>query len=198
MATNSFNVTRRAALGGVAAMATTAATGASFKPTSDRRAWDRAMKAREDAIAESEALGPTLDRISAARQRLLAKIPPVGSEFDLRMARHSVKNTRFIEPCAYDDHKKSVALVDAADRRDVKVARIDRRLGWHEANERYDELSAKWAEADQALLDIPAPDGDALLWKVNHLWEEGDTIWSPSVEKQTRRDLERFLKGGES
>lgn len=51
-------------------------------------------------------------------------------------------------------------------------------------------------EAETALLNMPAPDGEALLWKVDRLYTPGEGIWSEGVEDQTCADLRRFLLQG--
>jgi hypothetical protein len=43
---------------------------------------------------------------------------------------------------------------------------------------------------------MPAPDGEALLWKVQQLYKPGEGEWSEGVEDQTHADLRRLLSGG--
>lgn len=56
-----------------------------------------------------------------------------------------------------------------------------------------DTADDRVSEAEQRLLDLPAPDGAALLWKVNRLYAPGEGIWSEGIEDQTHSDLHRLL-----
>jgi hypothetical protein len=118
------------------------------------------------------------------------------NRFDVIGARLDCASLRYVEACAYADVKARQEFVDAADKRDELIAEIDQRFDWDAVNERTDALSDAICDAEAVLLDMPAPDGEALLWKVNRLYKPGEGIWSEGVEDQTHSDLHRFLSSG--
>jgi hypothetical protein len=111
-------------------------------------------------------------------------------------ARWSCKTLRYVETCAYDGVRANQLFVDAAEKRDAEIAAIDRRFRLDETNEHYEALTSAIFDAESVLLNLPAPDGEALLWKVKRLYSPGDGIWGEAVEDQTYADLHRFLSHG--
>jgi len=77
--------------------------------------------------------------------------------------------------------------------------------GWNAVNDRIEELQGEVDDARKALLQQPAPNGAALLWKLDRLFEkdegEGDTAsmaaWHLGFVEQTMADFRRIL-GGEA
>ena len=203
---------RRNALAAIAATAIAMPAAASLRPNSarsDRRAWDRAMAAYRQALARSDAYEAEFDRISTKYCQAVDQVPHVtvsgsGYGYPLTTAnpdivdrvRSSAKSLRYVEICAFDDVKARQQFLDAADARDVLIATIDNRIGWTRAGQHYDKLSDGIADAEKVLLNLPAPDGDAVLWKVNRLYEPGSGMWADGVEDQTIADLNRFLLPG--
>lgn len=64
-----------------------------------------------------------------------------------------------------------------------------------EAGERMDELNDVTGDIETELMERPAPDGKAALWKFRRLYT-GDnvgTAWNPDYIKQANIDIERFL-----
>lgn len=174
-----------------------------------RAAWDAAMADLERAKAASDAFDGPLCRIEEAFQAECDKVPHVtikGGGYGVSLttadrhvvarARHGSKSLRYVEQCAYADAKAEQQLADAADARDAKIAAIDNRLGRSVAHAHSDALSNAICEAEEILLTMPAPNGEALLWKVNRLYAPGEGIWEPDYEAQTHADLRRFLSNG--
>jgi hypothetical protein len=87
-------------------------------------------------------------------------------------------------------------LVAAADARDAALQSIDESLGWSTAHEHYDALTGRICDCQATLLNIPAPDGEALMWKVENLYTPGEGVWEASYEAQTHDDLRRLLLQG--
>jgi hypothetical protein len=54
-------------------------------------------------------------------------------------------------------------------------------------------LQAAICDTETVLINMPARDGEALLWKVQRLYNLGDGIGREGVEDQTHGDLRRFL-----
>lgn len=212
MATNDTNLSRRETLVGIALCGATAAVpiaGASMANAMqlpDRKAWDHAMADHERAVAASGAYDAEYERIASSHSLAVESVPHVtmpnpnrgrilttANWHDVSMARSSCRSLRYVEVCAYDGVKENQAFVDAADKRDAVIADIDRRFDWDAVNERYDALSSAIGDTEMALFDMPAPDGEALLWKVTRLYKPGETMWAEGVEDQTHADLHRLL-----
>jgi hypothetical protein len=203
-------VNRREVLTGIAfgsaAVAVPAAAMAKTLPAG-RTAWDRAMADLERAKAASDAYEVEYWRIEAAYKADVDKVPHFTVEIDGRSistadsrqvawARHDARNIRYVEACAYNSVRQRQQLADAADARDARIAAINQHHRWDAVNEHYDGLSVAICDAEEVLLNMPAPDGEALLWKVNRLYAPGAGIWEPSYEAQTHADLRRILSHG--
>ena len=189
-----------------ATVALSAPTIAKSVPAS-RAEWDAALAELKRAKAASDAFDPELTRIDEAYQTAVDQVPHViveidgrkistANEMEVSWARNGSRSLRYVEACAYSSVKASQQLVDAADARDAQLKAIDERFGWRAANSHYDALSEAICDAEQVLLQLPAPDGEALLWKVNRLYAPGEGIWEPGHEDQTHADLRRFLSNG--
>jgi hypothetical protein len=166
------------------------------------QAWAEAFDAYKAAIAASDSFDAEYDRISEAYKAEVAGIPHVETNFsgrrvssadpfEVRSARRSASDIRYVETCAYADVKERQDFVDAVNARDALVMEIDERLGYSEASDRYDALAHAIAEAEETLLRLPAPNGTAVLWKVEHLFDR-----APYVREQGPQvlfDLHRFL-----
>ena len=177
------------------------------KLPASRVAWDRAMADLQRAKAASDSYETEYWRIEATYRADVDNLPHVTVEIDGRSistadstqvawARHDARNVRYVEACAYDSVRQRQQLADAADARDEQIAAINQLHRWDAVNEHYDGLSSAICDAEQALLNMPAPDGEALLWKVDRLYTPGEGIWSAEYEAQTHSDLRRFLSQG--
>ena len=150
----------------------------------DRAAGDRAMAELNRAKAASDAFDEHLTRVDEAYRAAAGEVPHATVEKygrtistadrdEVARARSSCKSLRYVETCAYEGARADQQLVDAADARDAQLKAIDQQVGWRAANDHYDALTDGIVEAEQVLLNIPAPDGETLLWKVNRLYAEG-------------------------
>ena len=175
----------------------------------DRTTWDRAMAAYERANSVSDAFDSKLERVWKAHEAAVADVPhitsgDIGYGHEVSTAKHDrmhwlradMASVRYLEPCAYADHKARQQFLDKADKREAVIAEIDARTGYSAAHAESERLCAAIGEAETVLLDMPAPDGEALLWKVNRLYAPGEGIWTEGVEDQTIADLHRFLLNG--
>jgi len=172
------------------------------------RAWAEASDAYWAAVEASNNFDAEFDRICECYEAEVEKIPhvviqrsPFGARLttanphDVAMARTSAKTLRYVEECAYRDTKVTQDFVDAADKREAKVAEIDDRLGYTAANDKYDALIQAMCDAEELLMKLPAPDGAALLWKFEQLDKRAP--WLSEKEPQTYADLRRFLSDAE-
>lgn len=211
MANQANTVTRRETLVGIAtagALATIPAVPA-LAVVASRRDWDAAMANLTAAHAASDAMEAKVERIDRAFNRLCDKVPhavmptsggwkSTADDREIRWTRSSQASVRHVETCAYADQRADFAYLTAADARQAKIKTIGDRLGRDAAHDRYDALTNEICAAEQALLDMPAPDGEALMWKINRLYSPADSLWEPSFVAQTHADLSRFLIGAGS
>ncbi len=116
-------------------------------------------------------------------------------EFMVDDARRSVRGVRYLEnyPGVYERHRQCMRLLDAHETRMAEIKRLGEELGWSEACDRHDALWSRVSELSGELLRLPAPDGQAVMWKVQELYTPGDGLWSADMEEQTHADLRRLL-----
>jgi hypothetical protein len=215
MSKTTFNVTRRQSLVGVGAVAVTplalasvAAVAKTHQP--DRRAWDKAMSGYKHYRALADAIADRLDKLEDAYQAVRGAVPHVSvgtsvsgemstaNDFLVSMAKVTVKRPPL--PDSQPEYKRhfeqSEKLLEAVERREAEFRAIDKRMGRSALNDKYEALRDKACEFEMELLNMPAPDGEALMWKVDNLYTPGDGIWGEGVEDQTYADLRRFLLTG--
>jgi hypothetical protein len=209
-------VNRRQVLTGMALASAAVAvpTVALAEPRPDRRAWDQAFANLQAANKASDDFDGPIDAVSEAFEAGCAAIPhasftsedthafrrtlSTASQFDLAEARRFLASKIHgaddpgLQPYA-DICRK---IINADDARKEAIEQNDQRLGYSKAHAHYDALSAALSAAEAALLNMPAPDGEALLWKVNRLYAEGEGIWAAGFESQTHADLRRLLSNG--
>ena len=123
-------------------MAVAGATVALSAPTiarglpASRSAWNKAMANLDRAKAASDAYEPEYWRIEAAYRADVESVPHVMVQtasrsvstadlHEVAWARHSARNTRYVEACAYDLVRDNQRLADAADARDAQIAAIN-------------------------------------------------------------------------
>ncbi len=167
------------------------------------------------AQAASDAFDSELDAIDAAHRAAVQEVPHVTLRPDphtgrlspvttadepfVREARRLVRDIdegrcRIDPICSLQDHLQLCReLVAAADARAATLRSIDERLGWSAAHEHYEALTSRICDCQATLLNMPAPDGEAVMWKVQNLYAPGDGVWEASYEAQTHSDLRRFL-----
>jgi hypothetical protein len=80
----------------------------------------------------------------------------------------------WLETVTYPSLKEHYILAQevaaAADARAAKIARIDDRLGYSRSYDLQQAACDAWIDAEAVLFDLPAPDGPALLWKLEATW----------------------------
>ncbi len=218
------NTTRRALLGaattalayaGGAAIVGGAAVVASEAKgeTLDRSAWDRAMRSYEQAKAENDAFdsiyeplrlewqanepsGSTVEMdafFPYSRAHVLGRVDPDEFERDLfgRIGRSWWPT----------EAEKAKTRAQIGTLRDYHAAkrRNRERFGIDAAYERSVALDEAVSEAIDVLIELPAPDADALQWKLQYLFEpnrDGDAAgWTHSYIKQTLADAVRLAGG---
>lgn len=193
------SIDRREALAGLTIAAAIGSTTSPALPRSaNRREWNAAMAAYLEADRKSSALRPRLDKINEAYQEGRKALPEVASDWEVRRARNAWSGVGYLEDVGdnYERYRAYHALVKADDERKAKLEALDKRLGWTAINDRYDALTEAMSQAETALLSVPAPDGEALMWKVERLYTPGEGIWGEGYEDQTHADLRRFLLSG--
>ncbi|MCA1653668.1 MAG: hypothetical protein ABR588_05915 [Sphingomicrobium sp.] len=62
--------------------------------------------------------------------------------------------------------------------------------------EQHEALLGRLCEAQTVLVEMPAPDAEALLWKINHLFQQEDVTWTPEYTAQFHSDAARLLSNG--
>jgi hypothetical protein len=184
----------------------------------DRTAWDKAMADHLRALAASDAYDAEIDAITNAYRSAVEKVAHVTLRPDPHTGHMAPVSTA--DECLVKRARREVAdeaagrlrydplpglrehstlmhdLAAAADARDAEIKRIDEQTGYSVGHEHYDALQTAICDTETVLLNMSAPDGEALLWKINRLYKPGDGIWSEGVEDQTHADLQRFLSDG--
>lgn len=192
------NLSRRAALGAFTAAAGLAAVPISAAAakigTTDRTAWDRAFKVMQKAQAAYEAdfryYLPMHDRCNRATEAVphvtlrpdpySGRLQPVTTadtgfvHESRRMVKEVAEGRRWLETEKYASLKQHFELCKdvaaAADARDAEIRRIQEGYGYWPATERNEALCSAMCDAEDALIEMPAPDNEALLWKLDHLF----------------------------
>ena len=67
---------------------------------------------------------------------------------------------------------------------------------WKRLTAQEDALSSRIAAVEDTIMDTPAPDGEALLWKIEHFFTPADTLWSEDYAEQFYADARRILSAG--
>lgn len=198
------------------ALAASVPTTAQAAPT-DRTAWDRAFAAFELATFEDEAFGRVYNDVEARYFAALAAIPhtalrpdpysgrfiPVttADEQFVKRARRLVEDVRagrcYLETERYPDLGEHYRLCRetkvAADKRDRKVRQLNARLGMDEVEAMSEALGQRAYEAKWALMELPAPDGAALLWKLGVLLDADSIAWEEKAVSPAMADARRLL-----
>jgi hypothetical protein len=160
----------QAAIVGLAVHATQAHAATSL----DRDAWDASMRTYKAACEASATWHSNVyDPIRAAYDAAVSAVPHVtfpprhgralstADEWEVKGARSSLKTTRYVEQCALEDHQTQVALVEAADARNTKIAQIRKDTGLDVANVESERLSEVSYGAFRAVAYTPV--GSAAL-----------------------------------
>jgi hypothetical protein len=212
-------ITRRALLGAIAvapaaALPAVASTDPSAAP--HRAAWDKAWREYQDATAAYKADDIIFDRIHKAHAAAAPSEEMISWRAFAAQDRWEVIHRLDLD--AYQrqlEEGEGVFWWGHPGAMQEKAASIDtvrRYRALREANDRwfdYDAVAerngalceAMCAAEDRLMMQIPAPDGSALRWKLGKLLEvEEDRMtpsWSAKYVEQTQRDIARLL-GGEA
>ncbi len=215
--------TRRALLGAITLASAGAAIGVPASATAitstSRSEWDRAFAAYKAASAEDQAHNAVFDRLYARCKAAEERIPhvtlrpdpytgqstPVGTA-DRMFVQHArswvekiTAGTMKLDPLSslQEHFQLCREVAAAADERDAKVEAVRARFGMDEAEEKWEALGQRAYEAEWALMNTPAPDAPALLFKLEKLLEterEGSTApWAEKAVTQTIADARRLL-----
>ena len=118
----------------------------------------------------------------------------IDAEADAALAAWNAARDRYIELTGRDTH------IEPFDKEAAEAS------GFTALNENIDDEGERVSEAIDALIQLPAPDAAALLWKLNYIiaseiddeGEGGSTpCWSGAFVAQTIADMRRIL-GGEA
>lgn len=66
---------------------------------------------------------------------------------------------------------------------------------WKRMSRQEDALAERLSHLEDRMLDTPAPDGDALMWKIENFFGPSDTVWAEGFADQFYADARRLLAG---
>ena len=195
-----------------AAVAVPATVVAKSLPAS-RVAWDRAMahmRRCEEAFKRSE---QGYDAFEQAYERARPSVDMIDFH-EFRPAPDRDHVARVLDIDKYEEQRLSSegklwwAENPEACRAKIRAAcdsvrefrRLERdaaqRTGFHAYSEKHEAISERHSEALDALVEMPAPDAEALLWKITYLFTASDTCWSEDFTAQFFTDANRLLLKG--
>ncbi|MBV9528322.1 hypothetical protein [Sphingomonas sp.] len=178
--------------------------------------WHRLLAAWQTCHSEAETASRVCDKIGEDYEAAVKKVPHITIGYDcankpittacavmLADARRTVSGVRYLEnyPGNYERHRSAQKLLDAQERRFADMKRIDTRLGYSAAATACDDAWEREGEAKRRLMDMPAPNRAAALWKLEELFgpkqleDEGGGIppWTADYTAQFFDDVRRFL-----
>lgn len=191
-------------------MATDTLENKSAAATPSRKEWDAALAAMREADAKANKALVESARIEAAYLAEAEKVPHFIGKDDpysgitaklttsnpehIRHARRSIRDVIHYEDLpGIPEHMEACReLVEAAEAREQQLRAIDQKLGRTAASERYDAAVDRLCEAKDRLIAMPAPDGDALFWKLDYLFFS-ENYWQKDFVGQTVEDARRLL-----
>jgi hypothetical protein len=187
----------------------------------DRLAWDRAFATYQQAKAVYDHEQARHEPIYEAYQAEADAVPhailrpdPYSGHFApvstanwhlVRDARRLVKDVAagkcWLEtdkyPSLKDHWELCQDLAAAADTRDAAIHRIDQRHGYTRSWKQVERAMGVMEKASRALHDIPAPDGPALVWKMEDLWlGDEEAAYGGGLVSQLLADARRLLVNG--
>lgn len=182
---------------------------------SARASWDAAMAVFLEAERESNALSEELDHAHRAFLERCEKVPHVTLASDPYTGRYLPVSTadaravaearRLVRDVAegrcrlgpilelQKHYELFRQLAAAADERQALIGAIDAETGYSKAEQEHDSAVDKMCEARDALIAMPAPDGEALLWKLDWLFFT-DHVWNEDFVAPAIADARRMLK----
>ena len=75
---------------------------------------------------------------------------------------------------------------------DAEIEALNARLGYTEINDAHDAAVDRVSDERDVLIKMPAPDGEALLWKLDWLLFS-DNPWEDHLTDQAHADARRYL-----
>jgi len=214
MATSTFTPSRRSVMAGLA-FAPLLGSAVSVKSSTPVIVWHAALKRYEKA---DEAYRLAEERLQTVYDLLLEREPskpdmvrlrPVFSyrsdqsilkEIDVNAVfRWHVKHSAQRFSSRLDIQLAEVrSACDEVLRYRAKCDDLEKQLDWKGASSRSDSAAAELFEAEQALMDLPAPHGEALCWKLKRLFGESQTDddsmtpWPRSFVRQFYYDVRQM------
>lgn len=178
---DTLNTSRRALLAAAPAVAVVAAVPTMAAAPSTE--WDAAMRRWLDAKAACEAMEKHWRRALAAYDATKPTKPRDGFVIYQRGKSYSFEQAR----------ENAMRLRNAFE---IADAEARRKTGLTEIEHALDPLAERYADAESALMELPAPHAGALRWKLDKLLAEaGDYTpsWSADFVRQTLDDYRRLL-----
>lgn len=203
-------ITAAVATGAAAAMPITGIAAASENTFAWTMAWadyqriqrehEEANRLYEVAAARFEALRPSIESVDTAN------LP--GAPF---VDRQELENTYDTEKAwaqflagedkcwwAKDPETRKAKVRAALDSLDAYRKRRDHARAVTKLDaygEASDETGDRLSDAESRLWKLPAPNGEAVLWKVRRLFGPDCSLWESEITDQVFADLEQFLGG---
>lgn len=178
----------------------------------DPVAWEAAMAELEQALAAYRSADAEDDRIAVLYWAEVEAIPDrveqkhgIGHGIMSAANRPDVSMAYRALAAVYDENVKAQyqpyldacrRLVNHAALRQKKIAEIDQRLGYSTASEHFDQTIRVLSAKESALVQMPAPDRSALLWKIEKLLmveDDSTSPWTGEYVSQTLADARRLL-----
>ena len=211
--------TRRAILGGMALLPLAACpmTPVPAAPAADRSAWDHAFATMVAAHVVSEQASADFWKVHEAWDATEPPLSMIDTYAIMPLGRHEPRLRSFAHSDDLDEWDRNIANPEwgggepskVRERKSIASVREFRRLrdendqrhGYSAASDRTDEADDALCEAERRLILMPAPDGDALMWKLEHLYggcaknPAGDSPnWSNSYVNAVVADARRLLR----
>ena len=208
----------------IAAAAAVPATALTIPTSGDRSEWNAAFDAYNAAKTEDDAFNAVFsdlhDRWTAATEAVphqtfrpdvySGRFQPVSTADRIfvadarRTIRDLAEGKRRHDPLPELEQHTELCreVAAAADERDAKISQISQRMGYDQAETKWDALGGRVSDAENALLATPAPDVAALRWKLDRLTvdvrehEVSLPAWTAEYLSQTLADIARLLPEG--
>jgi hypothetical protein len=115
---------------------------------------------------------------------------------EARHIRREMTNLRYLERCAWDDHRNDMLFLDAYDARDAALKALPERRRMDAMTDRSDALDDVEYQALMAAIATPVANLTDLAAKFDLIEECGQIDDNPSVRATFRADLARLAAGG--
>lgn len=217
---NHTTIDRRHFIAGAAAVPAIAMTAAApalaGEHSADRSAWDSTMARYLAADKECDAAAARFDAADKAFVEAYEKIPHITLRPDPytgRLNPISTADERLVleaqraviqlddgslwidrtDPHMVEHYDLMRELAAAEAKRDAKAMAIADDLGCDRLENELEAIADRVFELRNQLIAMPAPDGEALRWKLDYLFFTNGQAWEPSFIQQTVDDSKRLL-----